>query len=430
MPCMGFFMEIIMKADTKVQFFSHKNGLSLDNRWGDLINLLDSCLVNGVALPTVTSISIADDGKMTVNFNADHQCMLFQCITLSACRPDVINGKYRIVGVPNTTQFILSTDLIAQTVTTIGTAVLSPLGYDIIFSANQKRVYRAKNPTAQHPFIRIDESRANADGSSVYNDSYAKYAMVGLLASMNNVDDINNSTIQQLPFDSANPTSNWDIKGSNGDCVRGWARWYWARATNSYNPSSDATAPSSGLRNFTLIGDSDAFYFLRTATGADNYKTLSGCGLFNSSLNSSIPQWFLLSSAFKNITASTGIDFSSNSIGYSTPLAYNETFAKFLVTHPMTLTGNSIIGLPIIPNYVSGSGTFNANSMSALEIPFADGLSYLRGTFKHIFYSGNALGNISTTPILSDSSMYVSDAAMVNGTPGGGGFYFYLGEYL
>lgn len=423
-------MEIIMKADTNVQFFSHKNGLSLDNRWGDLINLLDSCLVNGVALPTVTSISIADDGKMTVNLNADHQCMLFQCITLSACKPDVVNGKYRIVGVPNSTQLILSTDLTAQTVTTIGTAVLSPLGYDIIFSANQKRVYRTKNPTAQHPFIRIDESRANADGSSVYNDSYAKYAMVGLLASMNNVDDINNNTVQQLPFDSANPTSNWDIKGSNDNCVRGWARWYWARATTSYNTSSDATAPSSGLRNFTLIGDSDAFYFLRTATGADNFKTLSGCGLFNSVMSAAaIPQWFLFCSAFKNMTASTGVDFSSNNIGYSAPLAYNSNLSKFLTTPTTATTKDSVDALPILPNYASGSGTFNRSSLSALEIPFSDALSYLRGSLKHIYYSGNALGSISTTPILSDTSMYVSDAAMVNGTPGGGGFYFYLGEY-
>lgn len=430
MPRMGFFMEVIMKADTSVQFFSHKNGLSLDNRWGDLINLLDMCLVKGVVLPAITSMSIADDGRMTVGFSAEHKCMLFQCVTISGCTPDIVNGKYRIVGTPTSTQLLLSTDLVAQSITTLGTAVLSPLGYDIVFSASQKRVYRAKNPTAQHPFIRIDESRVNADGSSVYNDNYAKYAMVGLLASMNNIDDINNSSVQKLPFDSADPINNWNIKGNNGDCVRGWARWYWARASSSYNNSSDSTSPSAGGRSFTLVGDSDAFYLLRPATNGDNYKTLSGCGLFNSALSSiATPQWFLCSSAFKNTSASVGIDFSATNIGYSTPLAYSSNLSKFLVTHPVTATGNSVDALPILPNYASGSGTFNGTSLSALEIPFSDALSYLRGSLKHIYYSGNALGSISTTPILSDTSMYVSDAAMVNGTQGGGGFYFYIGEY-
>ena len=38
-------------TDVNVQFFSNLNGLTLSNIWGDMIRLLDTCLVNGKNLP-------------------------------------------------------------------------------------------------------------------------------------------------------------------------------------------------------------------------------------------------------------------------------------------------------------------------------------------------------------------------------------------
>ena len=51
-----------MAADVDVQFFSHLNGLVLSNNWGDMSRLLDTCLVNGLPLTSITSASIDTQG--------------------------------------------------------------------------------------------------------------------------------------------------------------------------------------------------------------------------------------------------------------------------------------------------------------------------------------------------------------------------------
>ena len=57
-----------MATDVDVQFFSHLNGLVLSNNWGDMIRLLDACLVNGVTLPNVTSTSIDEQGDVHLTY--------------------------------------------------------------------------------------------------------------------------------------------------------------------------------------------------------------------------------------------------------------------------------------------------------------------------------------------------------------------------
>ena len=87
-----------------------------------------------------------------------------------------------------------------------------------------------------------------------------------------------------------------------------------------------------------------------------------------------------------------------------------------------------MIATPLIPDLSTGySNIYSGVTIGALEIPFVDSVKKLRGTLKHIFYSGNARGAVqSTTPIISDSSMFLTDGVWVNN--GTGSVYFYLGE--
>jgi hypothetical protein len=87
-----------MATDLKVQFFSHLNGLALGNNWGDLIRLLDTCLVNGLPFTSVTAASIDANGDINLTFFAAHNAVLFQIVELTGFSPSVINGKYRIKG--------------------------------------------------------------------------------------------------------------------------------------------------------------------------------------------------------------------------------------------------------------------------------------------------------------------------------------------
>lgn len=425
-----------MATDVDVQYFSHLNGLVLSNAWGDMIRLLDACLVNGVELPGVTSASVDEQGCVHLTLFAPHKATLLQVVELTVFEPSSLNQKYRIKGVPSDTQLILKpANTIAETaITTKGAGKLASLGYDIIFrdDKNVKRVYRAKNPTAQHPYIRVDETIS--DGTNSYNSSYAKYAMVGLLEHMNHIDDYQNPDVLQLPFDPVNPSKNWDITGAGGDCVRGWSRWYWSRAGNpvagNYSDSNGGAAANS---NFTLVGDENCFYtVVNENPGNGIWNVLHGAGVFQSSmLNDVVPNWFLSAHLTDRNASSISNVSMYNGNGVSM-LCHNEKAGKFFTPKYDVLSrlSNHTECKPLLLDYRSGMSNRYKNNLPALEVPFLDNDGYLRGTLLHVCYAGNLLQENTPTPLIADSSMYVQDIVASGGTASyqKGGFYFYLGE--
>lgn len=416
-----------MTTDVDVQFFSHLNGLVLGNNWGDMIRLLDTCLVNGLPLTEVLTASVNEQGDITLNLFADHKCLLFQIIELSGFEPAEINGKYRIKGTPTSKQLILKATHAGKSITKKGTAKLSALGYDIVFrdTNDVKRVYRAKNPRAEHPFIRIDESAG--DGANVYSATFAKSAMVGLLEDMTHIDDYQNTSKLQLPLDINDFSKNWKVTGSGYDCVRGWAKWTWAQGT-AYALNESETPYGSG-RNFTLVGSADLFYLLnQTDTSYPKVKMIYGCGLFDSAMNSDvIPNWFLFAVS-KNTSVSNTLYPSDGQ--YSALINSDPTSRFFACKYNMTAkVSNNTQAKPITPGQYSGYEEFYTNSaLPALSVPFSDVDGYLRGTLNLICYAGKRITVDKTTPLLSDNSMYVSESCMYGQNNENCGFYFYLGE--
>lgn len=424
-----------MATDVDVQFFSHLNGLTLGNNWGDLIRLLDKALVTGIDFTQITAASIDEQGDVHITLYSAHNAMLFQVVELSGFAPASLNQKYRIKGVPNTTQLILkpALNIAERSITATGVGKLASLGYEIIFRdiGDVKRVYRAKNPTEQHPFIRVDESIASDTGN--YTSTYAKSAMVGLLENMTDIDDYENPAVKQLPINTADLSRNWRINGTGPTVVRGWSKWYYA--TRSYSQPSDdsnslieAVEADNFSRWFTLFGDRDAFY-LNRAIGVNNpYKLLSGCGLYDNAINdNTIPPWLMMTSQ-RNVPASTNSTWSSM-VG-STPLTWSQSSGSFLVPkNNPTTEFNSIVANGITPDYRSGAtNLYSANAVSALEIPIFDADKYLRGTLKHVCYSGKMHNtNGQTNTLLSGASLYLWET--VPGISGGlSGLYVYLGE--
>lgn len=422
-----------MSTDVDVQYFSHLNGLVLGNNWGDLIRLLDKALVTGIDFTQITAASIDAQGDVHITLYAAHNAMLFQVVELTGFAPASFNQKYRIKGVPSATQLILKpeTDIIERSITITGAGKLASLGYDIIFrdSNDVKRVYRAKNPTAEHPFIRVDETIT--DGVNSYTSTFAKFAMVGLLEKMDHIDDYDVANLQ-LPFDPSDPAKNWKISGSGGNSIRGWSRWYVSRqgGLGLLQSSLDDYPPENGNRKFTLVGDKDAFYTLQAVLAVNNGRMLQGCGLLNSALtDGNIPSWFLISTLTQN-KANAAISL-SEMIG-GTALAANSNIrsqvhlCKYDQVNRLQPT---IASNGILPDYTTGfSKLYPSNNVAALEIPLADSAGFLRGTLKHIYYAGGDLSaTTQTTPILSNNSMYVVDKTIVTANLNGG-FYFYLGE--
>lgn len=425
-----------MATDVNVQYFSHLNGLTLANNWGDLIRLLDTCLVNGLPLPAITSAVITGAGDLQLTFFAAHNAMLFQIIELTGF--DTLNGKYRIKGVPSTTQLILKAELIGQTITTTGNAKLASLGHEIVFRdvGDVKRVYRAIDPTVQHPFIRVDETIS--DGTNSYASTYAKFAMVGLLENMTHIDDYENPDVLQLPFDATDPEKNWKITGVDATVVRGWSKWYWAtRRTNAYT-FSETNDPVVGNRPFSLIGDRDAFYFMPTI-GDLNWavqniaKVLYGVGIYNSVTGSAIPAWFLMTSLLPDDLRPANSWVTIQNLTGGAPLSIGDTPSKFLVCdyNVLNRVSNSIFATPILPNYSTGrTNIYDFSSPAALEIPFVDATRrQLRGSLKHIYFRGMQTTTIGLEQIVAEKSMYVRDTYEQDWSSGiYNAVNFYLGD--
>lgn len=420
-----------MATDVDVQYFSHLNGLTLGNNWGDLIRLLDKALVTGIDFTQITAASIDPQGDVHITLYAAHNAMLFQVGELSGFSPASLNQKYRIKGVPSTTELILkpALDIAERSITTIGAGKLASLGYEIIFrDANDvKRVYRAKNPTDQHPFIRVDESLTSPDGSSgVYSSTYAKFAMVGLLERMDHIDDYQNPNVLQLPFDPVDPAKNWKITGTGTAVVRGWASWVWNSAStyNDYMVLSGG-APARNI-NFTLVGDADTFYLLCSAIGQVQ-KQMYGCGIYNSSLASTKPSHFLFAQLGTNAASVTR--HLGNYLG-SSPLHINESGGAFWTHNINPAQKNHTTTLGITHTLTSGVTNIAAsNTVPAIEIPIRDA-AYLKGGLKHIGYLAKNMGLSNTSPIADGSSIYVFEnvRSKADNQSESGGFAFYLGE--
>lgn len=407
------------------QYFSHLNGLSLTNSWGEMIRILDICLVDGLTLPPITSAEVGELGDIVLDFSSNHNCQLFQIVELMGFAE--FTGEYRVKGVPSSTRIVLKATFAAQVISVLGSARIAPLGYETVFTATDKRVYRAKNPESNHPYIRVDES---LQGVGSYTATYQKFAMVGLLESMSHIDDVNNPDVLQLPFTPSNPSRNWDITGTGGAVVRGWSKWFWGRNGNSPTDSWEEATLSTSFSNrrFTLVGDKDAFYLQIQAHNNGTHKTVYGTGIFDSGMsNAVIPNWFLMTT-LREGSASSGYNFSSVNGGM--PLGFDETRSRFFTTrfsieNPLSA---HVDAQPIMPSYYSGqSNLYSANNVSGLEIPFKDTLNYLRGTLKHILFSGKSFTQTQTTPVLDDANMYVVDSYYgASGTTCN--MLYYLGE--
>lgn len=417
-------------TDVNVQFFSHLNGLNLGNNWGDLIRLLDICLVNGKPLPSIILQTVdPESGDITLEFSANHSCMLLQIVELNGFSPSSVNTKYRVKGVPNDTTLILKADNKDLIITSVGTSKLSPLGYDIIFrdEADVKRVYRSKNPTAQHPFIRVDESLASPDGTTgMYASTYAKYAMVGLLEHMEHIDDYENPDVLQLPFDPSDPAKNWKIAGTGDSVVRGWSKWYWCYySSDSYTLTETSNHSPMSNPRFTLVGTKDYFYLLNkynTWTHASSHesKTLKGCGVVDG-------DWFLMSLLSTN-RANQKIIITSTLGGL--PFGWDDASSqKIFLTRDLAIVQNHVEAMGILPDFYTGSSNlYNGGNIAPLQIPIFDASKKLRMTLPSICYAGKSYSYKLTTPIISEGSMYVWDNCVNRSGELGGGFYFYLGE--
>lgn len=254
-----------MVASTDIKYYVHTNtnAPQLDNVQGRMIAVLDACLVDGVGSQAVSSIA-ATGTTATVTFGSAHNYLQYQVIRIAGAVQTEYNGQHRILTVPSATTltFELAAAPSSSPATGTITCDLPPLGFDLAFSGTGKRAYRSANVLLpSRPYLRVVDAV-----DPRYNTTYAKYAKVGIVEDMTDIDTMLGS---QAPYDAAKPSKNWIGTGSGSGAINGWAKWFYATGTDENAAISKTSTPPGGSRNWIIVGSSDYFYiFTRFHTDA------------------------------------------------------------------------------------------------------------------------------------------------------------------
>lgn len=310
-----------MVASTDIKFYVHTNNNApqLQNAYGSMINVLDACLIDGIQIGAVNSLT-ASGNMATATFGSAHNLIQYQVIKITGANQPEFNGEHRILTVPNsnTVTFELASESSVPIATGAIIASLPSLGWEKPFSSNNpsgggKAAYRPTNSDSlSRPFLRVVDEL-----DSVWNLSYAKYAKVGIVEDMADIDTMMG---MQSPFDLTNPDKNWLGSGSGTSAINGWSIWAYALASNENTSSNLFATPPSGAREWFILGSSDYIYvFPRFHTTKETKNRLcpyffgnigSGFALLHSVISgSSISPW--------GNAALTDLNYSSKSEGGS-----------------------------------------------------------------------------------------------------------------
>ena len=378
-----------MVASTDIKFYVHSNNNApqLQNAYGSMIGVLDACLVNGISLGQISSLT-AIGTTVTAVFSTAHNLMQYQVLKITGANQAEYNGEHRILIVPNATSvtFQLASAPSVTTATGSITASLPPLGWEKPFgSANVngggKAAYRSKNLLLlSRPFLRVVDELDPA-----YTATYAKYAKVGIVEDMIDIDTMLGV---QAPYDALNPNKNWAGTGSGASAINGWARWYYARSADLTSSTADAAAAITGNRQWLIVGDGDHFYVLPATITASTTALCYGFGSFKS----------LLSADGSNNFLSATLNYSTAATTYSKAL-FTPLMGDFSSQYLCLQRGYDQKALGVLALCVSlrlsadtvhsGSGDYiGATSLGAgiPLVPVFINESVLRGELKNLYW--------------------------------------------
>ena len=162
-------------TDLSVKYFN--SGMAgapqISNNWGDLVSMLDACLINGFNLKALDSLSFAS-GVATATVTSGHTYLKDQVLLITGADQSEYNGTFRVLAVTTNTFSYALTGTPASPATTHSnlTAKVAPLGWEIAFTALNKRAYRSQNPMSPQNLLLIDDGIKAPD----YNTAWSKWA--------------------------------------------------------------------------------------------------------------------------------------------------------------------------------------------------------------------------------------------------------------
>lgn len=429
-----------MVASTDIKFYVHTNNNApqLQNAYGSMINVLDACLIDGIQIGAVNSLT-AVGSTVTATFGAAHNLMQYQVIKITGAAQAEFNGEHRILTIPDSSSltFELATAPSVPTATGTISASLPPLGWEKPFSSSNpsgggKAAYRSLNLLLpSRPFLRVVDELDPA-----YTATYAKYAKVGIVEDMTDIDTMLGV---QAPFDAVNPNNNWVAAGSGATVINGWAKWYYARA-NSLANVNDTSTITVGNHNWLLVGNGDYFYIMPcftpdAATNVTKAAIPYGFGVFERYYNDDVSNTFL-SASIRNAAAN-----SSASIGSMSGISSNNV-SNILLFKPIEQISSYATARAVYQisstSHNSGNSNYLQGSVDKIPIypisldesltPFSSNIKNIRGGLIGIYALAQVMPLNDYQIFVRDSNVFISKFCTVSSAGSIGEIVLKIGE--
>jgi hypothetical protein len=127
---------------------------------GDMIGLLDACLINGFNVTAPNSLAVLGGIASLYYSGGGHGYVLHQVIAVSGATPEALNGEWRVTEVDaNYVRFAAPGEPDGTASGTIGVRA-APLGWDKVFSGTNKAVYRSTDVAGTRLYLRVDDTAA------------------------------------------------------------------------------------------------------------------------------------------------------------------------------------------------------------------------------------------------------------------------------
>lgn len=249
--------------DTGTKYFDIKsyNVPKLNNTWGCMIDFLDTVLVNGSDSQDILSITVQEDliypehyWIATLSLNIGHgfkeNCSV---ITIRESSVPVFNNTFRVQEVTETTINIAFSKIDFPTKPseveyTFGMQlVMPPLGYEKIFTAPQKAVYKVTTKDDKYCYLRVDNSCPEG-----HDPSWSKFSRVSMMSEIDEIDDYRFRLGRQKA-----PAYVGDYNKTEENIYDVWfnTRYYHERYLYFQVAPNRPTQ-----RHYHIIGDSETFY--------------------------------------------------------------------------------------------------------------------------------------------------------------------------
>ena len=221
------------------------------NSEGQMLQVLDACLIDGFNLQSVLSAANNIEGCI-LSFSAAHGYERGQLVQITGATDSSLNGKFRVVNTETdsiTVDAVGVTDFTGSIITKV-----AALGFESIFGSATalQRAYRSPDLNSTRTVLHLDMSLPVGHGYNVANP--VKRAMVDMCEDMVELGVQINSYTDAF---NRRPTNR------NGKML-----WYQAR---DYNKTTPVTHTVNS--NWIVIGNNNHFYLLNDWFKSENYAS-------------------------------------------------------------------------------------------------------------------------------------------------------------